>query len=170
MFLLNPFLFFLTPECPSYSRCARINWAHTFSCTPCRTQQLGPCLFSTHGFARRHDWACNALACPIFHMPDWTRDVLARVICHCHMSDWDYIALAHDLNIEDVFVKTMVRRSYSIPVTRNIHCEVTTCERTAKESPCDVNTNRMKLVESIWISRTLLPRSSDSIRVTRHDS
>ncbi len=79
------------------------------------------------------------------------------------MFDWDCVA--RDLKIEDVIVKTMVRHPYSIPVTCNIHCEVTTRERTAKESSCDVDT-----AESVWISRTLLPRSSDSIRITRHDS
>ena len=61
------------------------------------------------------------------------------------MSDLDFVALARDLKIEDVFIKTMVRRPYAIPVMRNMHCEVTTRERTTKESPCDVDTKRMKI-------------------------
>jgi hypothetical protein len=43
------------------------------------------------------------------------------------MPDWDYITLARDLKIEDIFVKTMVRCPYPIPVTHN-NCEVTTRE------------------------------------------
>jgi hypothetical protein len=81
------------------------------------------------------------------------------VICACRISDWDCVALAHDLKIEDVFVKTMVRRPYSIPVTLNIHCEVTTCMWTAKQSPCDVDSKRINLAESVSISRTSLRRS-----------
>jgi hypothetical protein len=114
---------------------------------------------STNAFTCRCDWAHNALARVIFRMPDWIRDALVPVICACRISDWDCVALAHDLKIEDVFVKTMVRRPYSIPVTLNIHCEVTTCMWTAKQSPCDVDSKRINLAESVSISRTSLRRS-----------
>jgi hypothetical protein len=93
-----------------------------------------------------------------------------RTICPCRMSDWDCVVLTRDLKNEDVFVKTMVRHPYPIPVSCNIYLEVTTRERTTKESPCNVDTKQMKLAESVWISRTSLPSSYDSIRITLYDS
>ena len=116
IFLLNPFLF-LTPVYPFYPRRTRINLVCAFSRATCRTQRSSSCQrpFSTRAFARCLDWAYNVLSCAIFCMPDWAPDALARTICPCRMPDWDCVALARDLKIEDVFVKTMVRRPCRFP-------------------------------------------------------
>lgn len=138
--------------------------------TPCCTQQSGPRLypFSTHAFARRHNWAHNALVRMIFRMPDRLVRLTRRNLPLPHVRLTG--RLVRDLKIEVVLFKTMVCRRYPIPVTRNIHYEVTTCEQTSKEIMCDMDSKRMKLAEFVWISLTSLLRSSNSIRTTRHDS
>ncbi len=124
--------FFLTPESLSYPRRTQINWTRTFSCAPCHIQQSGSRLnsFSTRAFACRRDWTRDALVCTIFYMPDWAYDAHARVICPRRMSDWDCVT-SHVIQKLKLFLSKLwyvVPRPYSIPVTYNIHCEVTNCE------------------------------------------